>query len=117
MILQVDRAVEHVPAAVVRLLHDLVAVERPVRMAGEQREQVELGGADVDVARVGAEQAALVEVEQAGAEGDAAARRRRGGEARRRRCRGGRRGASVSARRSTARTRASSSRISNGLGT
>ena len=82
-------------------------------MAGEQRQQVELGGADVDVARVGAEQAALLEVEQAGAEGDAtaadgAAPAGAGAAVA---------AAVVSARRSTARTRASSSRISNGLGT
>ena len=82
-------------------------------MAGEQRQQVELGGADVDVARVGAEQAALVEVEQAGAEGDAPARRRRAAP----RAGAAAAAAVVSARRSTARTRASSSRISNGLGT
>ena len=83
-------------------------------MAGEQRQQVELGGADVDVARVGAEQAALLEVEQAGAEGDPPARRRRVGAAP---ASGAAAAAVVSARRSTARTRASSSRISNGLGT
>jgi hypothetical protein len=68
-----------------RLLHDLVAIERPVGMAGEQRQQVELGGADVDVARVGAEQAPLLEVEHAGPEGDATGSRRRP------RCRSGRR--------------------------
>jgi hypothetical protein len=49
---QVDAAVEHVPAAVVRLLHDLVAVQRPVGVAREQRQQVELGGGDLDLAAV-----------------------------------------------------------------
>src|SRR5688572_22491967 len=46
---QVDRAIEDVPAAVVRLLHDLVAIQGPVRMPRKQRQQVELGGGDLDL--------------------------------------------------------------------
>ena len=67
---QVDAAVEDVPAAVVGLFHDLVAVERPVGMAREQGQQVELGGGDVDLGTVRAEELALRHVQLTGAEGD-----------------------------------------------
>jgi len=55
----------------VGLFHDLVAAQGAVGLAGKQGQQVEFGGADLDVAALRIEEAVLVQIKQALAEGHA----------------------------------------------